>query len=106
MPFRGTGKEAQSAIGELSLIVLLDEPVLLVYDAELGSTLIALCQAECIASYSIEVTVKSSGNSTRESHGDVSIFAHHAALLNGEQWKLRFQGCYLAFIPHIFAFFG
>ena len=36
MPFRGTGKEAQSAIGELSLVVLLDEPVLLVYDAVIG----------------------------------------------------------------------
>ena len=28
--------------------------------------MIALCQAECIASYSVEVTVKSSGNSTRK----------------------------------------
>ena len=36
VPFRGTGKEAQSAIGEFSLIVLLDEPVLLVYDAVIG----------------------------------------------------------------------
>ena len=32
----------------------------------LGSTLIALCQAECIASYSVEVTVKSSCSSTRK----------------------------------------
>ena len=36
VPFRGTGKEAQSTIGELSLIVLPDEPVLLVYDAVIG----------------------------------------------------------------------
>jgi len=36
VPLRGTGKETQSAIGELSLIVLFDEPVLLVYDAVIG----------------------------------------------------------------------
>ena len=36
VPFGGTGKEAQSAIRELSLIVLFDEPVLLVYDAVIG----------------------------------------------------------------------
>ena len=36
VPFRGTGKETQAAIGELSLIVLLNESVLLVYDAILG----------------------------------------------------------------------
>ena len=36
VPLRCTGKEAQSAIGELSLIVLLNEPVLLVYDAVIG----------------------------------------------------------------------
>ena len=36
VPFRGTGKEAQAAIGELSLIVLLNEPVLLVYDTVIG----------------------------------------------------------------------
>ena len=36
VPLRGTGKEAQAAIGELSLIVLFNEPVLLVYDAVIG----------------------------------------------------------------------
>lgn len=36
VPFRGTGEEAQAAISELSLIVLLNEPVLLVYDAVIG----------------------------------------------------------------------
>ncbi|MBR8707032.1 hypothetical protein IX324_002848 [Bacteroides pyogenes] len=36
VPLRCTSKETQSAIGELSLIVLLDEPVLLVYDAVIG----------------------------------------------------------------------
>ena len=36
VPFGGTGKETQFAIGELSLIVLLDKPVLLVYDAIIG----------------------------------------------------------------------
>ena len=36
VPFGGTGKEAQAAISELALIVLPDEPVLLVYDAVIG----------------------------------------------------------------------
>ena len=36
VPFRGTGEEAQAAISELSLIVFLNEPVLLVYDAVIG----------------------------------------------------------------------
>ena len=66
VPFRGTGKEAQSAIGELPLIVLLDEPVLLVYDAVIGQYLYCLVPGrECIASYSAKVTVKSSGSPTR-----------------------------------------
>ena len=36
VPFGGPGKEAQAAISELSLIVFLNEPVLLVYDAIIG----------------------------------------------------------------------
>ena len=33
-----------------------------------------------------------------ESHRNVSVLAHQAALFYGEQWKLRFQGGYLAFV--------
>ena len=40
VPFGGTGKEAQSAIGELFLIVLPDEPVLLMYDAVMSASLL------------------------------------------------------------------
>ena len=36
VPLRGTGKDTQATIGELALIVLLNEPVLLVYDTVIG----------------------------------------------------------------------
>ena len=58
---------------------------------------------------------KEFGQFHTESHRDIGIFAHHIALLNGEQRKLRLQGGYLAFIfsvkdlnstSHCFAFFG
>ena len=58
---------------------------------------------------------KELGQFHTESHRDVSILAHHTALLYGEQRKLRLQGRYLAFIfsvkdlnstSHFFAFFG
>ena len=41
---------------------------------------------------------KEFGQLYTESYRDVSILAHHAALLDGEQRELRFQGGYLAFV--------
>ena len=104
--FGGTGKEAQSAIRELSLIVLLNEPVLLMYDAVIGQHFYSLVpsRVHCFVFYRSDG--KEFGQIHTESYRDVSIFAHHTALLDGEQGKLRLQGGYLAFISHCFAFFG
>ena len=88
MPFRGTGKEAQSAIGELSLIVLLDEPVLLVYDTVIGQHFYSFVPGRVHCFVFCRSDGKEFGQFHTENHSDVSIFAHHAALLDGEQREL------------------
>ena len=49
---------------------------------------------------------KEFGQLHTECDRNICILAHHTALLDGEQWELRFQGRYLAFISHFFTFFG
>lgn len=48
------------------MVALLDEPILLVNDREVGEYLDGFMPIECIVSYSADVTVKSSGSSTRK----------------------------------------
>ena len=115
VPFGRTGKETQSAIGEFSLIVFLNEPVLLMDDAIIGQYL------DCLVPSQVHRLVFGRGDGEEfgqfhtESNRNVCILAHHTVLLYGEQWKLRLQGGYLAFIfsvkdlnstSHFFAFFG
>ena len=88
VPFRGTGKEAQAAISELSLIVLLNEPVLLVYDAVIGQHLDCLMPGRVHCLVFCRSDGKEFGQLHTESHRDIGIFAHHAALLYGEQREL------------------
>ena len=104
VPFRGTSKEAQSAISELALIVLLDEPVLLVYDAVIGQHFDCLMPGRVHCLVFCRSDGKEFGQFHTESHRDVGILAHHTPLLDGEQRELRLQGRYLTFISHCFAF--
>ena len=86
--FGGTGKEAQSAIGELSLVVLLNEPVLLMYDAVIGQHFYSLMPGRVHCFVFCRSDGKEFGQFHTECDRDVSIFAHHAALLDGEQREL------------------
>ena len=88
VPFGGTGKEAQSTIGKFSLVVLLNEPILLVYNAVIGQHFYSLVPGRVHCLVFCRSDGKKFGQFHTESHRDVSILAHQTALLYGEQWEL------------------
>ena len=88
MPFRCTGKETQSAIGKLSLIVFINEPVLLVYDAVIGQHFYSLVPGRVHCLVFGRGDGKEFGQFHTECHRNVGILAHHTPLLDGEQREL------------------
>ncbi|MBR8707119.1 hypothetical protein IX324_002944 [Bacteroides pyogenes] len=97
---RCTGKETQSTLGEFTLIVLLDEPILLMYDTVIGQHLDSLVPSRVHRLVFGGGDGEEFGQFHTESHRDVGVLAHYAPLLNRKQRKLRFQGRYLTVVSH------
>jgi len=103
--FKGAAQKAHVILLQFRLVAFLDEPVLLMHDAEVRQHLDSLAPA---AVYCL-VLRACHGIKLRqfhlESHRDVGVFGNDAAMLHRQQRELVFQCCHFGCISHVVSSF-
>ena len=88
--FGGAGEEAQLAVREAARVALLDEPILLVHDGEVGQHLDGLVPRGVHRLVFCRGDGEELGQLDTEGDGDVGVFRDDAPLLDSQQRELGF----------------